>query len=48
MIVNKKGYPEVVKKEDGGQKVFDYVKSISEKAGLNTEFFWENDEIYIG
>ncbi len=47
MIVNKNGIPEVVSKRDGGQRVFDYVKLITERASLNADFFWDNDEIVI-
>ena len=47
MIVNKKGVPEVVARDKGGQSVFDYVKNITEKADLNAEFSWDKDEIVI-
>ena len=47
MIVNKKGVPVVVTRDNGGQTVFDYVKKITEKASLNAEFSWDGDEVVI-
>ena len=47
MIVNKKGVTETVTRENGGQEVFDYMKKITEGAGLNAKFEWDGDEILI-
>ncbi len=47
MIVDKKGVPRVVKRVDGGEEVFNYLKMITEKAGLEAEFFWDKEEILI-
>ncbi len=48
MVVNKEGVPMVVKKDEWGEIVFDYVKKITEKAGLNSKFSWDGDEVIIG
>ncbi|ARK29917.1 CapA family protein [Halalkalibacter krulwichiae] len=46
-IVNKKGQPVVVKQEDEGQKVFDYMATITQKANLNARYRWEGNEIVV-
>lgn len=47
-IVNKEGKPVPVEKSNGGQRVFDYMKDITHKAGLNASFKWgADDEIII-
>lgn len=47
-IVNKEGKPVPVEKSNGGQRVFDYMKAITRKAGLNASFKWgADDEIII-
>lgn len=46
-IVNKKGQTEVVKHDERGQQVFDYMKKITEGAGLNAKFSWAGDEVKI-
>jgi len=38
---------EVVTRENGGQKVFDYMQKITEGAGLNATFEWVGDEVRI-
>lgn len=44
-IVNKEGKPVVVGQKTGGEKVMDYMRDITEKAGFNTHFTWEGDEV---
>lgn len=46
-LVNKKGQPEILKKDERGQQVFDYVKKITGEAGLNAGFAWYGDEITV-
>ncbi|MBW8382196.1 MAG: CapA family protein, partial [Youngiibacter sp.] len=47
LIVSKAGISEVVKRADGGEKVMEYMKKITESAALNAEFEWIEDEIVI-
>ena len=47
LIVNKMGHPVVVRRDNGGQEVFDYMAKITEGAELNGQFAWEGDEIVI-
>lgn len=47
LIVNKAGIPEAVKRHSGGEAVLDYMKKITDSAGLNAEFEWTEDEIAI-
>ena len=44
-IVNKKGQPEIVKKDSHGQKVFDYMSRITSGARLKTLYRWNGDEV---
>lgn len=46
-IVGKDGVTRIVKRDSGGEAVFEYMKSITEIAGLNGKYKWENDEIII-
>ncbi|WP_102346259.1 CapA family protein [Bacillus sp. Marseille-P3661] len=46
-IVNKKGQPVVMKQDDEGQKVFDYMEQITSKAKLNAKYQWDGNEIVI-
>jgi poly-gamma-glutamate synthesis protein (capsule biosynthesis protein) len=46
-LINKKRQVEILTKEDRGQQVFEYLKEITDKAGLNTEFRWDGDEIEV-
>ena len=47
MIVDKEGVTRVVTRENGGQQVFDYMKKITDGAGLNAAFEWVGDEVRI-
>ena len=47
LLVTPNGVTNVVGPRNGGQEVFDYVKRISEKAGLNASFAWDGDEVVI-
>jgi hypothetical protein len=46
IIVNKKGQPEIMKNDDQGKRVFDYLDKITRGARLNARYHWEKDEIY--
>lgn len=46
-IVNKAGMPIVVGRDNGGERVMDYLREITEKAGLNAQYTWAQDEIVI-
>ncbi len=45
-IVNKQGQPEIMKNDDQGKKVFNYLDKITRDAGLNVNYHWEDDEIF--
>jgi len=47
VLINKKGQPEVLKQDERGQDVFEYMKMITEKAGLNAKFAWDGDEVVV-
>ena len=46
-LVNKKGAPEILKKDERGQQTFDYVEKITRGADLNARFQWEGDEVVV-
>jgi poly-gamma-glutamate synthesis protein (capsule biosynthesis protein) len=46
-LVNKQGYPEVLRNDNKGQEVFDYVEKITKEAELNGRFEWAENEILI-
>ena len=46
-LVNKQGYPEVMKHDEKGQQVYDYMEKITQKAELNGQFKWDRDEVMI-
>jgi poly-gamma-glutamate synthesis protein (capsule biosynthesis protein) len=46
-FINKRGQPEILKNDQRGQQIFDYVAKITEAAGLNARYEWEGDEIVI-
>ncbi len=46
-LINKQGQPEVLKRDERGQQVFDYVDRISRKAGLNASYEWDGDEVVV-
>jgi poly-gamma-glutamate synthesis protein (capsule biosynthesis protein) len=45
--INKKAQPEILKHDERGQEVFDYVEKITRKADLNATFKWSGDEVVI-
>lgn len=46
-LINKKGQPEVVRNDERGRQVFDYVEKITRATGLNALFLWEGDEVAV-
>jgi poly-gamma-glutamate synthesis protein (capsule biosynthesis protein) len=42
-LINKEGQPEVVKRNERGEEVFDYVAKITNEVGLNAKYDWEED-----
>jgi len=46
-VIGQDGITRVVAKDSGGQAVFDYLSMITEKAGLNVRYRWDDDEIVI-
>lgn len=46
-LINKKGQPEILKFDERGQEVFDYMEKITRGAGLNARYEWEGDEVVI-
>ncbi|MEJ2740233.1 MAG: CapA family protein, partial [Dehalococcoidia bacterium] len=46
-LINNLGQPEILKNDERGQQVFDYVDKITGKAGLNPVFKWSGDEVVI-
>jgi hypothetical protein len=46
-LVNKKGQPEPLKNDRQGNQVFEYMKRITEQAGLKADFHWKEDEVVI-
>ena len=47
MIVGKDGVTRTVTRQNGGERVFDYMQKITDKAGLNAKFTWDGDEVVI-
>ena len=46
-FIDKKGRPEILKCDDRGRMISDYVEKITRDAGLNGTFEWEDDEVII-
>ncbi|MFC1820136.1 CapA family protein [Thermodesulfobacteriota bacterium] len=46
-LINNQGQPEILKNDERGRKVFDYMKKITKEAGLNARYEWEGDEVVI-
>lgn len=47
MKVEKNGVPYVHGQTETGQEIFDYMKRITEEAGLNAQYKWDGDEVVI-
>jgi poly-gamma-glutamate capsule biosynthesis protein CapA/YwtB (metallophosphatase superfamily) len=46
-LINEQDQPEILKNDERGQQVFDYVDKITREAGLNALYEWEGDEVVI-
>ena len=46
-LINEQRQPEVLKNDDRGRQVFDFIDKITKGAGLNTRYEWQDDEIVI-
>ena len=46
-FINKKGAPEILKRDERGQQTFDYVEKITRGADLNARFAWDGDEVVV-
>jgi poly-gamma-glutamate capsule biosynthesis protein CapA/YwtB (metallophosphatase superfamily) len=46
-LINKQDQPEILKNDEIGKQVFDYMEGITQEAGLNVKYEWEGDEILI-
>ena len=46
-LINKIGQPEILKHDERGEKIFEYVKRISAEAELKVRFEWDGDEVLI-
>ncbi|MBN1847104.1 MAG: CapA family protein [Deltaproteobacteria bacterium] len=46
-LIDKQGRPEILRNDDRGRKVFQYMDKITREAGLNARFEWEDDEILV-
>jgi hypothetical protein len=46
-LMNKQGQPEILRADERGREVFDYVQRISQSARLSSRFEWEGDEVKI-
>jgi len=46
-LIDREKRPAVLKHDEAGQKVFDYVEEITRKAGLNARFKWDGDEVLV-
>ncbi len=46
-LINNLGQPEILKHDERGQVIFDYMDKITREAGLNARFIWDGDEAVI-
>jgi poly-gamma-glutamate capsule biosynthesis protein CapA/YwtB (metallophosphatase superfamily) len=46
-LINKQGQPEVLKNDERGRQVFDYMDKITREAGLNARYEWAGDEVVV-
>lgn len=46
-LINKKGQPEILKHDERGEKIFDYMVKITTAADLKARFEWDGDEVLI-
>lgn len=46
-LINEHGQPEILKNDERGRQVYEYVENISHAVGLNVRFRWEGDEVVV-
>ena len=46
-LINKKGQPAILKNDEQGRRVFDYMEKITRDAGLNARYEWDGNEVII-
>ncbi len=46
-MVNKKGQPEILRHDERGAQIFQYMEKITREAGLNGKFQWNGDEVRV-
>ncbi len=46
-LINEHGQPEILKNDERGKAVYDYVENISIAAGLNVHYEWDGDEVVV-
>lgn len=46
-FINEHRQPEVLEKDETGQKVFDFVEKMTKESGLNTRYKWKGNEVVI-
>ena len=46
-LINKIGQPEILKHDERGERIFEYMKRISAEAELKARFEWNGDEVLI-
>ncbi len=46
-LINKESQPEILKNDERGQQVLDYMDKITKEAGLNGRYEWEGDEVVV-
>ena len=46
-LINEHGQPEILKNDERGRQVYEYVENISNAVGLNVRFRWEADEVVV-
>jgi poly-gamma-glutamate synthesis protein (capsule biosynthesis protein) len=47
-MINEHDQPEIVKNDERGSEVFEYVDTITRGAGMNAVYTWDGDEVVIG
>ena len=46
-LIDKQGRPEILKHDDRGQQIFEYMEKITREADLNAGYEWDGDEVLI-
>ena len=46
-LINDEQKPEILKNDEKGRQLFDFVDKITKAAGLNVRYEWDGDEINI-